>query len=238
MVPHLKNRRKCQAAAVKVDFNARMVPSDADLVEAARAHDKDAFGELIHRHYSSCLRTASYLLRNRGEAEEEVQNACWKAYEHLDQLQNSTDFSGWLSRIVANQCLMLLRVRARTRIVCLDGDQGRAGEGSLALPAKAVDPERGLIESELAGVLEREIKLLPSMFRDVLLLNDVQQLPLRDVADRLGITPPAVKSRLFRARIELRERVARFCGPGGYHAPRSRVQVMPSKSTHCPAGVA
>lgn len=208
--------------------------SDRDLVRMAREQNRDAFGELVSRHHSTCLRFAISLLRDRGEAEEEVQNALWKAFEHLDQFKGTAEFSSWLLRIVANHCLMRLRFRARARMLYLDGDTGREGEGSLEVPSMAPDPENGLIQSQMSGVMQREIRRIPKLLRNVVLLRDIQHLSMPDVAQRLGITVSAAKSRLFRARTELRHRMLTFCGPHGYYMPRSSVQDMPARSTRCP----
>src|SRR6476659_2153439 len=75
----------------KLDSNDTF-QSDTELVSLARQNDRDAFGRLISRHYSACVRLATFVLRNRGEAEEEVQNACLKAYEHLDQYHGDAGF--------------------------------------------------------------------------------------------------------------------------------------------------
>ena len=211
-----------------------IIPSDAELVDRARENDREAFGELVRRHHSACLRFAILLLRDRGEAEEEVQNAFWKAFEHLDQFKGAAEFSSWLLRIVANHCLMRLRVRGRTRMLYLDGDNGREGEGSIDLPTAAFDPECDLIECQMAGLLRREIYHIPKLLRNVVLLRDVQQLSMSDVAQQLGISVSAAKSRLFRARTELRDRVLRLCGSRGYHLPQSSVRRVPARSTRCP----
>jgi RNA polymerase sigma-70 factor (ECF subfamily) len=200
----------------------------------ARENNPDAFGELVCRHHSACLRFATYLLRDRGEAEEEVQNAFWKAFEHLDQFKGISEFSSWLLSIVANHCLMRLRVRARARMLYLDGDNGRDGEPSIEVHSVAPDPECGLIQSQMANVLQREIRHIPKLLRNVVQMHDVDQLSMSDVATRLGITVSAAKSRLFRAHTELRNRVLERCGPRGYHMPRSSVQDMPARSTRCP----
>ena len=218
--------------------NTETAMTDAELVASARRNNRDAFGELIRRHHPACLRQAIYMLRNRGEAEEEVQNAYLKAFEHLDQFQGASEFSSWLSRIVTNHCLMLLRVKARARMIYIDGDHSRDGDGSIELPSSSTDPERDLIQTQMASVLQRQIRRIPALLRNVVVLRDVEQLPMPTVARRLGITVPAAKSRLFRARIELRSRVLQFCGSNGYGSPRSSVQSMPAKSTRCPVAAA
>jgi RNA polymerase sigma-70 factor, ECF subfamily len=215
------------------------VTSDADLVRMAREHDREAFGQLVQRHRGACLRFATFLLRDRGEAEEEVQNAFWKAFEHLDQFKGGAEFPNWLSRIVANNCMMRLRTRARARLLPLDGyNNGSEREGSIDLPAASSDPELGLIQSQVASLVGLEIRRIPTLFRDVVLLRDVYELPISDVATRLGITVPAAKSRLFRARNELRRRVLERCGARCRYTARSAVQVIPARSTRCPVASA
>ena len=94
--------------------------NEQELIAMARQGDTDAFGELIERHYSMCLKRASSFIRNPTDAEDEVQNACWKAFERLSQFRGEGTFSAWLSRIVENQCLMRIREDRRTRFLYLD----------------------------------------------------------------------------------------------------------------------
>src|ERR1700733_3846571 len=98
--------------------------SDSALVALAKQGDRAAFEQLIKRHYQACVNIASFMLCDRGEAQDEVQEACWKAFEHLDQFHGEAEFVTWMLRIVVNQCLMLLRVRRRTRFCYLDDDGG------------------------------------------------------------------------------------------------------------------
>ncbi len=138
-----------------------------------------------------------------------------QAYQHLDQYHGNAEFLTWLLRIVSNQCLMLIRVRRRARFVYIDADTGREKSAPIELPAVSEDPEHELMDHEMHDVLQREIRRIPPLLRNVLLLRDVRELPIADVAARLRITVPAAKSRLLRARIELRDRVMRQCGSRG-----------------------
>jgi len=183
--------------------------TDQQLVELARGGDRQAFGELIQRHWRKCVDLACFFLRNRGDAEDQAQNAFLKAYEHLDQYQGEAEFATWLGRIVANQCLMLMRVRRRARFVYLD----QAPSEPKALPVQRAapdpDPEGELGFLQLTQVVKFEVSRIPRLMRNVMLLRDIQGLPMRDVADQLGITVSAAKSRLVRARAELRNRMTR-----------------------------
>src|SRR3954453_8559758 len=123
------------------------VRSDFDLVELSRQGDGDAFGELLNRHYHRCANLAGFILRDRTGASDEVQKACWKAFEHLDQYRGTAEFFTWLSRIVINECRMVLRVNRRTQMVYLEGS---GSEPPLRLPAVAEDPEHDLMKREMA----------------------------------------------------------------------------------------
>jgi RNA polymerase sigma-70 factor (ECF subfamily) len=201
--------------------------NDADLVESAKRGDQQAFGELVKRHHHWCVGLASGILRDRGDAEDEAQNAYWNAFQHLDQFQGDAEFSTWLARIVVNQCLMFVRARRRARFLRLDAGIAGHASASIDLPSWRPDPEGELGSREVREVLEREIRGIPALLRNVVLLRDVEELPIAEVADRLGITISAAKSRLLRARIELRQRVLRHCGTSGHLTLTAR-QTTPS----------
>ena len=210
--------------------NELPVRTDYELIDGARQGDRNAFGQLIQRHYRSCVNVATLVLRNRSEAQDEVQKAAWKAFAHLDQYQGAAEFSTWLLRIVENECLMLIREKKRAHFLSLDAESRANGTGPLELPAIAADPEHDLIKHQLVEIIRQEVYRIPPLLRNVLLLRDLQQLPMAEVAARLGVSIPAAKSRLVRARQELRDRLKRFCGPNGYRMSASQVQTLPAKS--------
>jgi RNA polymerase sigma-70 factor (ECF subfamily) len=203
--------------------------TDADLVESARQGNKQAFGELVKRHHHWCVGLASGILRDRGDAEDEAQNAYWNAFQHLDQYQGDAEFSTWLARIVVNQCLMFIRTRRRARFLHLDAGIPGYPSGSIDLPSWRPDPEGEMGRRQLQEVLEREIRCIPALLRNVVLLRDVEELPIVEVADRLGISVSAAKSRLLRARIELRQRVLRHCGASGHLSLTARASAPPER---------
>jgi RNA polymerase sigma-70 factor (ECF subfamily) len=184
---------------------------DVDLVELARHGCDEAFGELVRRHWGKCLKVAASYLRNATDAEDQAQNACLKAYEHLDQYQGEAEFATWLARIVANQCLMSLRTGRRIRFLYLDDATTEQRFVPIQLTQQTPDPENELEESEMRLVVQNEIRRMPPLLRKVILLRDIDGLPMNDVAGRLGITISAAKSRLVRARMELRSRMIRHC---------------------------
>ena len=203
--------------------------SDADLVESARQGDEQAFGELVKRHHHWCVGLASGILRDRGDAEDEAQNAYWNAFQHLDQYQGDAEFSTWLARIVVNQCLMFIRTRRRARFLHLDAGIPGFPSGSIDLPSWRLDPEGEMGSRQLREVLQREIQCIPALLRNVVLLRDVEELPIVEVADRLGISVSAAKSRLLRARLELRQRVLRHCGASGHLSLTPRAAAPPER---------
>jgi RNA polymerase sigma-70 factor, ECF subfamily len=188
---------------------------DEGLVILAQQGDNAAFTQLVERHYNACLKLATSILRDREDAEDEVQNACWKAYEHIGQFQRDAKFSTWLTRIVVNQCLMRLRQHRRQKMVYVE--DAAAGEDSrvMEFPTESLSPEVELGQTQVAHVLRKEISCIPPLLRNVFLLRDVQELPMQDVADQLGISLAAAKSRLLRARVELRNRLRKHEGRHG-----------------------
>lgn len=182
---------------------------DESLVDMAQAGNDQAFAELVERHYNSCLKLALSILRDKSDAEDEVQNACWKAFEHLAQFNREAKFSTWLTRIVVNQCLMRLRQAKRAKLFYMDDTQVGDEVVTLELRDDNPTPEETLGKREVAEVVQFEIDRIPPLLRNVFVLRDVQQLPMEEVAEQLGISVAAAKSRLLRARLELRTRLSK-----------------------------
>jgi RNA polymerase sigma-70 factor (ECF subfamily) len=188
---------------------------DSELVVLAQNGDNDAFAELVERHRQTCRRLAMSILKNVEDAEDEVQNALWKAFEHIGQFQQDSKFSTWLSRIVVNQCLMRLRKQKRTRAVSIDEPVLAEDNMKLDLPDQKPSPEQALGQIELGAVLQTEIRRIPPLLREVILLRDVEQRPMEEISSLLGISVAAAKSRLLRARLELRSRMQKHMGVMG-----------------------
>ena len=189
--------------------------SDDELVRCAQQGDQTAFSELTRRNYSSSFKLAVSILRDWQEAEDEVQNAYWKAYQHIGQFQQDSKFSTWMTRIVVNQCLMRLRQVRRANFLYLDDTLIGEERGTLELVDRGDSPEQQLGTKELGALLKQEIRRIPPLLRSVFLLRDVNELPMAEVAERLGISVAAAKSRLLRARIELRTRLEKLNGQAG-----------------------
>ena len=181
------------------------------LVRAAKGGDDGAFNELVRRYDRNVFRIAQHITQNREDAEDVVQDAFLKAYTNLQQFQEQSKFYTWLVRIAVNEALMKLRRRRPERTVSLD-EEIQVGEDSV--PREVADwspnPEQNYNQAELREILTRTIQGLPPGFRTVFILRDVEGLSTEETADALELSIPAVKSRLLRARLQLRERLNRF----------------------------
>lgn len=182
--------------------------SNEELLNRTRNGDQDAFTELIQRHHASCINIATCILRDREEAKDQVQKAYWKAHVHLDQCHGGDGIAAWLLSIVKTECLMLLRVKRRMPLLYIDDNHrdGRKHE----LRGNNLDPEHEVMRRELIAVARREVHLMPRLLQNVLVLRDLEELSITEVAERLGISVPAAKSRLLRARQELRKRLIAY----------------------------
>jgi RNA polymerase sigma-70 factor (ECF subfamily) len=181
------------------------------LVQAAKKGDLDAFSELVNRYDRNIFRIAQHITHNEEDAQDVVQDAFLKAYQNLAQFQGNSKFYTWLVRIAVNEALMKLRKRRNEKTVSLDEDV-ETEEGSI--PREVADwapnPEQNYGQSELGDILRKTIQGLPPGFRTVFVLRDVEGMSTEETAEMLGLSVPAVKSRLLRARLQLRERLTRY----------------------------
>jgi RNA polymerase sigma-70 factor (ECF subfamily) len=181
------------------------------LVQAAKKGDLEAFSELVRRYDRNVFRIAQHITHNEEDAQDVVQDAFLKAYQNLDQFQGNSKFYTWLVRIAVNEALMKLRRRRPERTVSLD-EEVKTEEDSL--PREVADwspnPEQQYNQAELREILSKTIQGLPPGFRTVFVLRDVEGLSTEETAEALDLSIPAVKSRLLRARLQLRERLSRY----------------------------
>jgi len=185
--------------------------SDDQLLTLAQQRDQAAFAELMSRTLSSSFKLALSILKDRQDAEDEVQNSFWNAWRYVGQFQRGSKFSTWMSRIVINQCLMRLRKARGVNFLYLDAGAAEGDIGAMELPDRSSNPEVELGSQEISAILHREIRRLPPLLRNVVVMRDLDELAIDDVAARLGISIVAAKSRLLRGRVELRQRLKRNC---------------------------
>jgi RNA polymerase sigma-70 factor (ECF subfamily) len=187
------------------------VTEEQALVTAAKAGDIGAFEDLVRRYDRNVFRIAQHITQNREDAEDVVQDAFLKAYQNLPQFQMQSKFYTWLVRIAVNEALMKLRKRRPERFVSLDEDVQTEED---SMPREIADwspnPEQQYNQAELKDILGKTIQGLPTGFRTVFVLRDVEGLSTEETAEALELSIPAVKSRLLRARLQLRERLNKY----------------------------
>src|SRR5262245_58575456 len=193
------------------------VDVDADLVEALRRDDPNAAEQLVERFGSRVYRLARCITGSDEDAEEAAQDALWNAVRQISTFKGESVFGSWLYRIVANAAYQKARARyGRVRDVALDDVLPAFDEESRHFErivdwSQRVD-ERAL-SAELLEMLERAIDGLPPDYRAALVMHDVEGLSNSDIADTLGISTPAVKSRVHRSRLWVRKQLAEYLQP-------------------------
>jgi RNA polymerase sigma-70 factor (ECF subfamily) len=187
------------------------IDDEAAIVAQARLGDAKAFSELLRRYEGKIFRLALHITQNREDAEDVLQEAFLKAYEHLDQFQGQSKFYTWIVRIAVNQALMKLRKRKSDRSVSLD-ETIDTGEDTVAREIAAWDenPEQQYSREEINQILSSAIDGLAPIYRAVFVLRDVDDLSTEATAEALELSVPAVKSRLLRARLQLRDKLTRY----------------------------
>jgi RNA polymerase sigma-70 factor, ECF subfamily len=195
-------RRPLPSQVVKDDESA--------LVAAAKAGDISAFETLVGRYERKIFRLTQNITQNREDAEDAMQEAFLKAYEHLQSFEGNSRFYTWLVRIAVNQALMKLRKR-RPNVVSLDEE---VNTGEDMVPREVEDwgpsPADRYAQTELSEILTKVIGDLDPPFRIVFQLRDIEELSTEETAEALGLSVPAVKSRLLRARLKLRQTLNQY----------------------------
>lgn len=180
--------------------------SDAELVRAIIAHDREAFTDLMRRFHQLLYRTARSIVRDDFDAEDVLQNAYLLVYRDISKFRGEAKLSNWLVRIVINEALACLRKRTRSaHIVSLDDDacDGAVDAAYESTRSRSECPEEAAIRSDLRRLLETKIDELPLPRRSVFILRAVEELTVGETAVALGIPEATVRTRFFRAREQL-----------------------------------
>jgi RNA polymerase sigma-70 factor (ECF subfamily) len=186
---------------------------DAELVERVKQGDEAGFGALLERHQEKVYRLARNLTRSAADAEEVTQDVFLKVYRKIGSFDGRAAFGTWLYRVATNTALMKLRARRCERQVAVEeaGPTFRPdGHHARPLADWWVLPEDTLLAAERRRVLAEAIEALPPDYKAVVVLRDVEGLSNQEASEILGATVLAVKSRLHRARLALRERLAAY----------------------------
>jgi RNA polymerase sigma-70 factor (ECF subfamily) len=180
-------------------------------VAQARLEDTDAFTELAERYQRNIFRLAQNITQNREDAEDALQETFLKAYQHLPEFEGHSKFYTWIVRIAVNEALMKLRKRKWDKTVWLD-EPVNVGEDSVAreIAVWEDNPEQRYSQEELREILDKAVNGLAAPYRTVFALRDIEGLSTEQTAEALDLSIPAVKSRLLRARLQLRDKLTAF----------------------------
>jgi RNA polymerase sigma-70 factor (ECF subfamily) len=182
-------------------------------VEALRSGDRAEFARFVEAYSAQIYRLALRILSDPQDAEDVLQETFLKAYRSLPEFEGRSSLSTWLYRIAVNEALMLARKRQPGTVSIDAGTETADGEIE---PLQIVDwcclPENELLTAEARRFLDRAIQQLPETLRVVFVLRDIQGLSIKETAEALELSETAVKTRLLRARLNLREKLSSYYG--------------------------
>src|SRR5271156_1346682 len=186
-------------------------PLESELIQRVLRGQHEAFRELVRPCERPVFMATQAILKNEADAEDAAQEAILKAFTNLSKFRGDSKFSTWLVRIATNEALMKLRKERRQKLH--DSlDDGRKDEKGDYVPRDFADwreiPSEALQTKELRQALSRALASLTAKHREVLVMRDVQHFTIEETAKLLGIRKSAVKTRLLRARLQMREALA------------------------------
>lgn len=181
--------------------------SDEELVQKAQQDDERAFGNLVERYETKVYSLAMKMLRNPEDAEDVLQDTFLRAYRGIKSFQGNSTFSTWIYRITANSALMRLRKKQLPTVSIDDADER---ETPINIADWSPGPVEQLLTKETQKAMDEAIEGLPPEFKQVFILRDVEELSNAEVAEILDLSVAAVKSRLHRARLKVRNRLALY----------------------------
>src|SRR5215467_9043297 len=197
-------RPRCRGRARYIWFETSQ-DADAELVAQAQCGNLEAFEELVRRHTQLIYRALIAILGGAADAQDAMQDTLLNAFRHIGRFQGRSKFSTWLVSIARNAALQRLQDRKNTEsLEQLDNEQDREFRPR-RIAAWQENPEQSYSRTEIRQLVEKGLLQLPAKYRVVIMLRDVQQLSTDDVARLLGLSVPAVKTRLLRGRLMLRE---------------------------------
>jgi RNA polymerase sigma-70 factor (ECF subfamily) len=181
--------------------------TDEELVRRSKEDDERAFGELVSRYESKVYSLALRMVRNPEDAEDVLQDTFLRAYRGIKSFQGASTFSTWIYRITANSALMRLRKKQLPTVSIEDQDER---ETPINIADWTPGPVEQLMTQELQQEMDAAIESLPPEFQQVFILRDVEEKSNAEVAEILDLSVAAVKSRLHRARLKVRNRLAGY----------------------------
>ncbi|OQM73794.1 RNA polymerase sigma factor [Manganibacter manganicus] len=189
--------------------------TDATLVRLALSREAEAFRVIMTRNNQRLYRMARAILHNDSEAEDALQDAYMHAFARLESFRGDSALATWLSRIVINEALGRLREKRREAERRFPTEQTVPDAQIIRFPVatSADDPERNMAQRQILELIERTMDGLPEKFRVVLMARTIEGLNVEETAELLGIKPETVKTRLYRARRLLHEKIDEQIGP-------------------------
>jgi RNA polymerase sigma-70 factor (ECF subfamily) len=219
MAARHENEAGTEATLPNVQREAFSRHDEQGLIEQLQAGDAEAFEVLFKRYAPRVSRQAMHLLGNEAEAEEVTQEVFLTLYEKAATFRGDAALATWLYRLTANAALGRLRYRKRHPEVSVDDHLPQFRDDGHHLVRPVIDwshdLERGVASEQMRQLLHRAIEELPPLDRAILVLSDFEDLSNRDIGDALGLSVPAVKARLHRARLFLRGKLAVSLGHSG-----------------------
>jgi RNA polymerase sigma-70 factor (ECF subfamily) len=170
------------------------------VVELARSGNRAASTEIVRRYRNTIRRTTLSILKNMDDAEDATQEVCLRVFTKIHTFEGSAKFSTWLTRIAINVSLMRLRQQRNDTVMSLSEFAGDDDSSWFLLKATSPDPERQCAANDLSRRLRTAVSKLPSHLRSVAHDHYFEELPVREMANKQGLSLSAVKSRLYRAR--------------------------------------
>jgi RNA polymerase sigma-70 factor (ECF subfamily) len=198
--------------------------SDGALVAAARNGESQAFEELVFRHKKKVLAAAQRITNNREDAEDVAQESFHKAFLHLNNFQEKSRFSTWLTRIAMNEAFLLLRRKRGVFEVLPESPEDGAKSSSEAFVDHNPNPEESCWRRERTQLLTAAINRLGPKVRSTILLRDIEERSIEETAQILGTSISAVKARVFQGRRKLRRTVNPGLLTGTYEYGRAVAQ--------------
>jgi RNA polymerase sigma-70 factor (ECF subfamily) len=193
----------------KDELAKKAVPDEDDLILVDRvlAGDRRAFEPLVRKYERRVFRVTLAVLGNIEDAEEAMQDTFVKAFRHLDQFRKEARFTTWLTRIAINEAIQKRSAR-KTFVPLAETEAAKEQFTPIRYESWQSNPEQLYGKQEIHRIVEDAIQSLPEIYREVFVLRDVEELSADEAAEVLGITVPALKSRLLRARLMMRETLA------------------------------
>jgi len=185
--------------------------ADAEVVERVRAGETGLYELLMRRYNQRLFRVIRSVVINDAEAEDVLQEAWVRAYEHLDQFAGRASFPTWVTRIAYYEALA--RTRKGKRWIPLENPEGEIMPAANRIQSTSETPESQAMRSQLGQMLETAVDALPENYRSVFMLREVEQLSTIETAECLGLSEEAVKTRLHRSRALLRSELEKHIGP-------------------------